>query len=209
MSFWGQIVSSAEKVKVQVPEDANLVVSQACVDDKEKGANTLFVETEGFPAIAICTLTSGKTDNSKLDLVFEAGREIEFSVKGKGAIHLAGYFSLEDGGDEFGEDEDFDSDDELNGEFDSDDDEEEELEGESDEEPALVKGKRPAPQTAENPKKKQAVAAAPQKAAPKAQEKPKAAPQKAAPQAPKAAPQKQGNNNNKQNNKQNNTPKKK
>jgi len=175
MSFWGLIVKGGAKQKVEVPEEANLVVTQAAIDSTDKDPSVLYVESEGNPKLALATLANGRTEQARFDLIFESGAELTFSVKGKADVHLVGYYTSTGGMDDSDLDDEYD--------FGSEDeDEEEDLEGEAPLPNTTTLGKRqitaPPPQAN---KKGKGENGAPLK-----------------PQQPQQAPQKQNPNQNQQ-----------
>jgi hypothetical protein len=56
MAFWGIVVKGNSSRKETVIEEANLVVTQACLDPSGNEASVLSVETEGVEKIRICSL---------------------------------------------------------------------------------------------------------------------------------------------------------
>jgi len=93
MGFVGFVVSPGQEYRYTVPDDSNLVLTQAATNSTASTHSTLFVETEGdgVGKIVLCTLHWGKVEQTRLDILFEASRELKFSVDGKGQIHLTGY----------------------------------------------------------------------------------------------------------------------
>jgi len=108
MSFWGQIVkgnsSYVHEWKNELPI-CNLVLTQATIDRSASEPSTLYIETEGFDKLVLCTLSWGRCEQARIDLLFEAGREVKFSTVGKGDIHLTGYYVTEDTDQDFSDDD--------------------------------------------------------------------------------------------------------
>jgi len=72
MSFWGVIIKGNSVHDAQIPDELNLVLTQAAIVDSDQ-PSTLYVNTESINNLALCTLTSGKIDQSRLDLLFGEG----------------------------------------------------------------------------------------------------------------------------------------
>lgn len=93
-------------------EDLLLHVSQACLDPgAKKGSKAiLMVKSHDDGPYAVCSLREGGTESVSLDLMLEDYSE--FSVVGNASVHLTGYQMPQDddGGDMYGEEDDFDED---------------------------------------------------------------------------------------------------
>jgi len=73
-------------------------------------ATTLYVETEGIPKLALCSLSKANPQ-SMVEQLFDEGRKIVFTVKGGGKMHLAGWFSEVDDMQDIDDFDDFSDDD--------------------------------------------------------------------------------------------------
>lgn len=70
--------------------------------------NTLMLKLDENQEFAICSLTSGKTEQQPLDLVFNEGENIAFHIEGQTAVHLTGYYLVDAAEDDFINDEEED-----------------------------------------------------------------------------------------------------
>ena len=68
-------------------------VLPASASDKGRSVITVKVDEEGADnrSFAIAALKLEVTDSQSLDLVFDAGETITFTVSGKNSVHLSGY----------------------------------------------------------------------------------------------------------------------
>jgi len=89
--FWGLIVKGNTNQEEEVPQDFNLVLTQAAIDRSASEPSTLYIETEGFDKLALCTLSWGRCEQARIELLFDQKRKVKFSSVGKGDIHLTGY----------------------------------------------------------------------------------------------------------------------
>jgi len=113
MSFFGFVVKSNSSHPEEVPRGCNLVLTQAATDKSASDPTTLYCQTDEIKdKIVICTLSWGRIEQARLDLIFESETKVTFSVSGKGDVHISGYFVEE----------------ELSPDFDSDEEDEEEVE---------------------------------------------------------------------------------
>jgi len=126
MSFWAVEITPVKSYKSTPPYD--LHVTQAVLPAAASDAGRTVVQTKiEDKMFSIASLKLGSTDQTHLDLVFEEGEEVEFTVTGKNSVHLAGYYMVpgddseidfgdsDEEGAGFGEgDEEIGSDDELN-----------------------------------------------------------------------------------------------
>jgi len=111
MSFFGFAIKSNTSHPEKVPAGCNLVLTQAATDKSATEPTTLYCHTEEIKdKLVICTLTWGRTEQVRLDLIFESESNVTFSVSGKGDVHVSGYFVEE----------------EMHPDFDSEDEEDEE-----------------------------------------------------------------------------------
>jgi len=123
MSFVGFVVKPGENFSYTVPEDVNLILTQAATNQSATSPTTLWVSARGVGKIVLCTLHWGHNEQSKLDLMFESERELEFSVSGgNGQIHLTGYTVTEE---QFDDDDMDDLNARFEGEFSSEEEKEE------------------------------------------------------------------------------------
>jgi len=132
MSFFGFVIKSNSSHPEKVPAGCNLVLTQAATDKSASEPTTLYCQTEEIKdKLVICTLTWGRMEQARLDLIFESETDVTFSVSGKGDIHVSGYFVEE----------------ELPPDFDSEDEEDEEDEvDEMEESSPILKKKEKSPQ---------------------------------------------------------------
>jgi len=159
MSFFGFVIKSNSSHPEKVPAGCNLVLTQAATDKSAAEPTTLYCQTEEIKdKLVICTLTWGRIEQARLDLIFESETEVTFSVSGKGDIHVSGYFVEE----------------ELPPDFDSEDEEDEEEEmDEMEASPVLKKkdkspqGKRPPSNAEQDKSPKKAKVESPKQESPK------------------------------------------
>jgi len=105
MSFFGFVINSSSPYNEKVPEGADLVLTQAATDKSATEPTTLYVQAEGLNKLIVCTLQWGRTDQARLDLIFESELDVTFSVVGKGDVHVSGYYVEQEGVSEFGSDD--------------------------------------------------------------------------------------------------------
>jgi len=124
MAFWALEVVPGKEFTAQPPFDLHLtqVVLPANAADNGRSVLQAKVDDKQF---AIASLKLNMQENISLDLIFEAGKTIDFTVSGKNPVQLLGYYIDNQGGGM--------SDDELDGEsFGDFDDEEVDSEGDED-----------------------------------------------------------------------------
>jgi FK506-binding nuclear protein len=189
MAFWAVEVVPGKAFTVVPPFDLHLtqVVLPAGAADKGRSVVEAKLDDKSF---AVGALKLDLQENISLDLIFEAGKSIIFSVSGKNSVQLLGYF-IDDN-----QSHDFSDDDDMEGlgfdeEIDSEDEEDDDLDSEEDDEldAATLKGlqqKRKAEQPQVNGAKKAKVEQAPQQQKPKAEQKPQTPKGEQKAQAPKA-----------------------
>jgi len=158
MSFFGFVIKSNSSHPEKVPAGCNLVLTQAATDKSASEPTTLYCQTEEIKdKLVICSLTWGRMEQARLDLIFESETEVTFSVSGKGDIHVSGYFVEE----------------ELPPDFDSEDEEDEEDVDEMESSPISKKkekspqGKRPLSNAEQDKSPKKAKAESPKQESPK------------------------------------------
>jgi len=107
MAFWAVEVSPNKAYKVVPPFDLHLTQIVLPAAAKDKGRSVVEVKFDD-KAFAIGSLKLDVTENISADIMFEAAKEISFSVSGSNPVHLVGYFidHEHDHGDEFDSDED-------------------------------------------------------------------------------------------------------
>jgi len=210
MNLWGICVTEERPVVVDVPDTLDLLVTRAALTSTSPGPNVIFFEVPGsddddeLQPITLGTLRYDKVEQFELDMCVCASSTIRFNLKGKGSVHLSGYFnttSLNSGefdsfssSDDSSEDEDFLSRTKSPSESIDDDDD-----ADADEEPFLIEDVLPPRDTKgyaslisskkEIPKKEAPKKEAPKKEAPKKEAPKKEAPKKEAPK--KEAPKKE------------------
>jgi len=100
-AFWGKIVKGNLSHVQEIPNDCNLVLTQAAIDRVVSEPSTLYIEIEGFEKLALCTLSLGRCEQARIDLLFD--KKVKFSIVGKADIHLIGYMT--ENVDDFSDDE--------------------------------------------------------------------------------------------------------
>jgi len=204
MNLWGICVTEERPVVVDVPETLDLLVTRAALTSTSPGPNVIFFEVPGsddddeLQPITLGTLRYDKVEQFELDMCVCASSTIRFNLKGKGSVHLSGYFnttSLNSGEfDSFDSsydssaDEDFLSRTKSPSESIDDDDD-----ADADEEPFLIEDVLPPRDTKGNTKAYASLVSTkkeiPKKEAPKKEAPKKEAPKKEAPK--KEAPKKE------------------
>jgi len=126
MSFWAVEVSPSKEYTTAPPFDLHItqaVLPASAVDKSGRSVIQCAVDGKTF---SIGALKLDHTDSIHLDLVFEEGTDVTFTVTGKNPVHLTGYFiaggeedddlegleGLDDDEMEGLEEDDFDEDDE-------------------------------------------------------------------------------------------------
>jgi hypothetical protein len=100
LGFYGVVCKSKATIAISPEENTVLRISSASLADKSKEA-TLAVKSGGN-TFNVCHLNAANP-NTALDLFFVASNEASFTVAGAGDVHLTGYTTLlelgEDGSD--------------------------------------------------------------------------------------------------------------
>jgi len=203
MNLWGICVTEERPVVVDVPDTLDLLVTRAALTSTSPGPNVIFFEVPGseddeeLQPITLGTLRYDKVEQFELDMCVCASSTIRFNLKGKGSVHLSGYFnttSLNSGefdsfssSDDSSEDEDFLSRTKSPSESIDDDDD-----ADADEEPFLIEDVLPPRDTKgyaslisskkEIPKKEAPKKEAPKKGSPKEGSPKKGSPEKGSPE---------------------------
>jgi len=103
--FWGTILKHGNAFKIEEKEGQNLLhISNVALSGTSEGKTSLFAKVEGKKHL-LTSLEHGKHEHVFLDLYFRAEQKVEFTVEGKGEVHLSGYFEP-DSDDADGLDED-------------------------------------------------------------------------------------------------------
>jgi len=107
MSFWGVVIKSSAPHQETVPQNANLVITNVALTPESEGKSSLYCNVEGTKTdILISSLSNTSQQQAQLNLMYPPGTVAQFSVKGKGEVHLIGcYEPLE-----IDDDDDYDSD---------------------------------------------------------------------------------------------------
>ncbi|KAJ3359798.1 peptidylprolyl isomerase fpr4 [Allomyces javanicus] len=168
MSFFGIELAPGQAGAMECPADLRLTLASLPHDIKDDTARTtVYLTVDDAEPLPLCTLRAGTVDQQALDIVVDAGSNIELSVKGPNNVALMGNFDftgIEEGDSDDEEDEDEDSEGEGDGEDQddeeegSDEDEDEEMEEDDDEEevPPPTKAEIKKQQAKEQAKKEQA-----------------------------------------------------
>ena len=96
MSFWGCIVQPGQSKQVETRAGELLHLSQACIAPEAPtgSSSKVFVE-QGTESFVVACLKEGQQEFCALDLFIDS-KEAKFSVKGKAAVHLTGYFEADE-----------------------------------------------------------------------------------------------------------------
>mmetsp|Transcript_5710 Transcript_5710/g.6189 ORF Transcript_5710/g.6189 Transcript_5710/m.6189 type:complete len:301 (+) Transcript_5710:18-920(+) len=99
--FWATNIPAGQKVNVEVPEIATLVITQASVSADAKGPTTVSLYTKAdkdvFEAFVLCTLNPDQgVYQQKLDVPFESEKRMVFRATGPGNVTLMGYYHFDD-----------------------------------------------------------------------------------------------------------------
>lgn len=98
--FWSAIISPDKPCQIQVPEDKILMISNACLSEyseENKNEPTRIVVTKHETPtpedpIIIATLIPEKKEHCVLEFKFTVEFPCTISVRGKGTIHLVGFY---------------------------------------------------------------------------------------------------------------------
>lgn len=129
MFFGFEVKSGQKQAKPIELSEKNLKLSQACLEptkNTKKEPVSLMVEYEKKQFI-LAVLDPSLSWQAPLDILFEAGSEVRFFLKGTGTVHITGYYDVSDDLDDISVD--MSSDAEIS-------------ESESDEEPVAVPEKK-------------------------------------------------------------------
>lgn len=111
--FWGLVVEPSKMYSQTVPATFKLTMASLGPESEaastgKAARNTLMLKLDENQEFAICSLTSGKTEQQPLDLVFNEGENIAFHIEGQTAVHLTGYYLVDAAEDDFINDEEED-----------------------------------------------------------------------------------------------------
>ncbi|KAF9090711.1 peptidylprolyl isomerase fpr4 [Mortierella sp. AD031] len=125
LGFWGLTILP-DKTYTQIV-DSSFKVSMAALDEQTKPGRTSVRVSVDKKSLVLCSLTSGKVDQQKVDLIFTEGEEITFSVTGDNIVHLSGNYLPDDvimggNGGVGGDDDDDEEDDDIYSGYDQDED---------------------------------------------------------------------------------------
>ncbi|KNE62781.1 hypothetical protein AMAG_18913 [Allomyces macrogynus ATCC 38327] len=128
MSFFGIELQPGQSGAMECPADLRLTLASLPHDVKDtKGRTTVYVAVDDAEPLPLCTLRAGVVDQQALDIVVDAGSNVEFSVKGPNNVALLGNFDVSGmEGDDSDDEEDEGEDSEGEGEEGADDDEDDE-----------------------------------------------------------------------------------
>merc|ERR1711936_305325 len=102
--FWGVTIEDGKKYSQTVTDGFH--ISNAALENNTKSSNQyvqVMLQHESSEFL-LCTLQHGKLLQQSLDLVFNSGETVTFSLNGSGVVHLTGYLLNDDE-----EDPDFES----------------------------------------------------------------------------------------------------
>jgi len=203
MSFWAVEIAPNKEHTTTPQFDLRVSAAVLPANATDKSRSLVQVKLEEQPFV-LASLKLDLQENVNLDLIFEAGKEVSFSVVGKNPVQLIGYFIDVDtgiGGELDDDEDDIDSDDEI---FDEDDEGDDDDDEEVDEEElaktiqALTNNKRKVEQPQANGAKKakveqpQVQKGEQKPQTPKAEQQPKGAQTPKGEQAPKGQQQPKG-----------------
>jgi len=105
MAFWAVEVVPNKAFTVVPPFDLHLTQIVLPASAKDKGRSVVEVKHDD-KSFAVGALKLDVAENISLDLMFEAGKTVTFSVSGNNAAHLVGYYiDHDDHGEDFSDDE--------------------------------------------------------------------------------------------------------
>lgn len=108
--FWGVTIDSGKKYSQTVKQAFHVSMAALDLNGKKGSENVQVMLQHDASEFLLCTLND-KTLQQSLDLNFETGEEVAFSLNGSGVVHLTGYLAI--GEDEFDEDSYSGSDEEI------------------------------------------------------------------------------------------------
>jgi len=92
MNLWAVSVSEKNPAVVSVPVDRDLLITRAALATTISGTNQLSYSNEG-QTFVLGTLRFEACEQFELDMCVSSSSNITFSLKGKGTVHLSGYYN--------------------------------------------------------------------------------------------------------------------
>ncbi|GFN82486.1 sphingomyelin phosphodiesterase [Plakobranchus ocellatus] len=108
--FWGVTIDSGKKYSQTVKQAFHVSMAALDLNGKKSSENVQVMLQHDSSEFLLCTLND-KILQQSLDLNFETGEEVAFSLNGSGVVHLTGYLALSE--DEFDEESLSGSDEEI------------------------------------------------------------------------------------------------
>ncbi|KAK3765697.1 hypothetical protein RRG08_026173 [Elysia crispata] len=108
--FWGVTIDSGKKYSQTVKQAFHVSMAALDLNGKKSSENVQVMLQHDSSEFLLCTLND-KILQQSLDLNFEIGEEVAFSLNGSGVVHLSGYLAL--GEDDFDEEPLSESDEEV------------------------------------------------------------------------------------------------
>ncbi|PRP87698.1 FKBP-type peptidylprolyl cis-trans isomerase [Planoprotostelium fungivorum] len=93
--FWSAIVLPGAPFTLQPPLDVVLARASLAADAKSTERSVLQVQTDAEEApVTLAHLVLNRKETTNMNLVFSSEEEVVFTVTGKNAVHLTGYYEL-------------------------------------------------------------------------------------------------------------------
>ncbi|RUS86127.1 hypothetical protein EGW08_006147 [Elysia chlorotica] len=92
--FWGVTIDSGKKYSQTVKQAFHVSMAALDLNGRKNSENVQVMVQHDSSEFLLCTLND-KVLQQSLDLNFETGEEVAFSLNGSGVVHLTGYLALD------------------------------------------------------------------------------------------------------------------